>query len=87
MLLAILLAAPRLSDPQAFADLGAAVGQEAVLASDEIVGYLNGCAIPAAVQYRGMRYRFDRIAPSSYRYAVRPGELFVEPGLLYIRET
>lgn len=87
MLLAFLIAAPRAFDPQAFAELGAAVGQEAVLASDEIVGYLNGCAIPAAVQYRGVRYRFERIAPSSYRYAVRPGELFVEPGLLYLRDT
>lgn len=87
MLLAILIAAPRLANPQAFADLGAAVGREAVLASDEIVGYLNGCAIPAAVRYLGVRYRFDRVAPPAYRYAVQPGELFVEPGLLYIRES
>jgi hypothetical protein len=50
----------------------------------EVIGYLNGCAIPAAVRYRGRRYDFVRVVPDSERHVARPDELLVTPGLLYV---
>ena len=49
-----------------------------------VIGIYAGGEIYETLSYLGMRYAFDRIAPASYRLTVSEGELFVEPGLLYV---
>ena len=53
----------------------------------EVIGHLNGRAIYGAVRYRGRRYDFERVVPDGDGHALRPGEIVVEPGLLYVYEA
>jgi hypothetical protein len=59
----------------------------AVQPCGEVVGYLDGREIYAAVQYMGLRYRFECAIAAHDAHALRSGELFVEPGLLYLRDA
>lgn len=78
----------RLSDPRYVRSAGVAVEREALRIAEgaELIGYLDGCEIRARVEYLGMRYRFECVVPPAYRRRLRPGELYVEPGLLYVAE-
>jgi hypothetical protein len=78
----------RLSDPRRLRNFGAAAARQEVGVDDgtEVIGFYDGGAIYASVHYMGMRYRFDRVVPASYRRLVQPRELFVEPGLLYVTD-
>jgi hypothetical protein len=49
-----------------------------------IIGFFDGVAIHASVIFLGLRYEYDRIAPTRYRGLVRANELFVGPGLIYV---
>ena len=60
--------------------------EELEATSREAIGRYQGCVIPAAVQYAGISYRFDRIAPRAYRRQVGRGELFLDPGLVYVAD-
>ena len=50
-----------------------------------VLGHYRGCAVHASVLFLGSEYRFDRIVVPAYRDRVKPLELFVEPGLIYIK--
>ena len=48
------------------------------------IGSYGGHEIWETVTFRGFVYHFDRIQPSRRREAVAPGELFLDPGLVYV---
>lgn len=54
--------------------------------SDEVVGRYQDRPIHAWIGFLGMIYRFDRVAPRSYRGRVAERELYLEPGLVYITD-
>ena len=77
----------RLPQPSYVRDIGAVIETEGLVqASGDIVGYLDGRPIHAAVDFMGMRYRFENVVPPSYRHRVGPRELYVVPGLLYVTD-
>ena len=77
----------RLSDPRQIRASGAAIDQEQELeARSSVIGHYQGHEIYDAVQFMGMRYRFDRVSPHWYRHYVAQRELFVEPGLVYVTD-
>lgn len=78
----------RLKNPRYVRQSGVAVEREAILVDDQaqLLGYYDGCEIRSAVVYLGIRYRFECVVPASYRRQLLPGELYVEPGLLYVLE-
>jgi hypothetical protein len=43
-----------------------------------------GRSIWGSVTFMGMEYRFDHVVPASHRERLAPGELYLEPGLVYI---
>jgi hypothetical protein len=36
------------------------------------------------VRFKGLHYRFDRIIDAAMRERIAPGELYLEPGLVYV---
>ena len=48
------------------------------------VGEYQGHPIWGTVTFRGMIYRFDRIQQPRHRDALAAGELFLDPGLVYV---
>ena len=50
----------------------------------ETIGEYRSAPIWAAVTFMGMTYRFERIAPRRSDARLRPGELWIEPGLVYL---
>jgi hypothetical protein len=75
----------RLDDPRYLRTQGVVVRSERALETcAAAIGYYAGHEIYAAVRFKGMRYRFDRVAPRSYRFELAPGELYLEPGLVYL---
>ena len=77
----------RLSDPGHIRAHGVTVESDTVIERrGDIVGSYWGRQIHAEVIFMGMIYRFDRIAPQSYRYRVGPRELYLDPGLVYLTD-
>jgi hypothetical protein len=78
----------RLQAPDYVRRCGAAIGREALQIdpNTEVIGYYDGNEIRASVAYLGIRYRFECVVPPSYRRQLSAGELYVEPGLLYVTE-
>lgn len=52
----------------------------------DVVGRYMGLDIYERVIFKGMTYLFDRVAPPGYKDKIRGGELFLEPGLVYIAQ-
>ena len=50
------------------------------------IGEYLGQPIAGAVVFRGLRYRFDHVLDRRNLARMGPGQLFVEPGLVYIFE-
>jgi hypothetical protein len=50
----------------------------------EAIGHYAGHRIWAGVTFKGMTYRFDHIARLQDREKTGPGELWLEPGLVYV---
>lgn len=48
------------------------------------IGTYSGSAIHASITFMGLDYTYDRIAPAKYRHRVKPNELFLQPGLVYV---
>ena len=48
------------------------------------VGEYAGCAIWGSVTFMGMVYRFDRVARPREKEKIGPGELYLDPGLVYV---
>jgi hypothetical protein len=75
----------RLDDPAYLRRQGIVVVSETALQAHAApIGEYMGRPIWSAVTFKGMEYRFDRIQPAARREALRAGELFLEPGLVYI---
>ena len=48
------------------------------------IGDYLGHAIWGTVTFHGLVYRFDRVQPAVRREDLAPGELFLDPGLVYV---
>ncbi len=75
----------QLSDPEYLKNHGVVIVLEKALeARAEPIGVYMGRPIWASVTFKGMLYRFDHIVERRKRERLEPGELFIEPGLVYV---
>ena len=64
---------------------GIVIVRERVLeAHSQAIGEYMGHEIWRTVTFRGLVYRFDRIQGQSRREQLAPGELYLDPGLVYV---
>ena len=75
----------QLRDPAYLRRHGVVIVSDRVLEarSDPIGEYMDR-PVWATVTFKGMVYRFDRVQPVERRDALRPGELYLDPGLVYV---
>lgn len=52
----------------------------------ESIGRYRDRRSTSEVVFMGMLYRFECVAPRSYRHRVGAPELFLEPGLFYVTD-
>jgi len=77
----------KLSDPKYLREQGVIIVLEKAIEShSEPIGEYRGHPIWGSVTFKGMQYRFDHILESRKRERLEPGELFIEPGLVYVVE-
>jgi hypothetical protein len=77
----------RLGDPRYLRGKGVVIVRESALeAHSEPIGEYRGHPIWGSVTFKGMRYRFDHVLDARKRERIEPGELFIEPGLVYVVE-
>lgn len=77
----------RLGDPRYLRRHGVVIVREtAIEAHSEAIGEYCGHPIWATVTFKGMNYRFDHVLEPRRRDRLEPGELFIEPGLVYVVE-
>jgi hypothetical protein len=78
----------RLGDPAYLRRQGIVIERESALEvrSGPIGEYL-GRPVAGAVVFKGMRYRFDHVLERRSRERIAPGQLFLEPGLVYVLES
>ena len=75
----------RMHDPARLRLQGIVVVRESALeAHAGPVGQFAGRAIWGSVTFLGTVYRFDRVARQQDREKTGPGELWLEPGLVYV---
>lgn len=94
--LAILVAMPfhlllqravaRLMDPLYLRTQGIVICSEAVVEPGEVVGSYRGKPIYGSLVFMGMHYRFDRVTLPALRERTQAGELYLEPGLIYVAD-
>jgi len=60
------------------------VRERALDSRSEPVGEYCGQAIPGTVTFHGFVYRFDRVLAPELRDRIGPGELYLEPGLVFV---
>lgn len=60
------------------------VSQRILQGCAEPIGEYLGHPIWASVRFMGMEYRFHRVQDRRKRERLAPGELFLEPGLVYL---
>jgi hypothetical protein len=83
--LVVLWQLARLDDPAYLRVHGVVVVRESALdGHSEAIGDYAGRHIWGSVTFKGMRYRFDRRATPRERERIRAGELWLEPGLVYV---
>lgn len=76
----------RLCAPQGVGRDGVVIRREEILERrTPVLGQYRGRTVHASVVFLGMEYRFDRVVRPTYRDRVRERELFLEPGLVYIK--
>ena len=74
----------QVSDPSYLRKQGVVVvSGRALQAHAEPIGLYKGHPIWASITFMGLVYRFDRIIETCRREHICPGELFLEPGLVY----
>ncbi len=77
----------RLSDPAYLRAHGiVVVREEALEAHSESIGEYLGHPIWRTVTFMGMVYQFSRVTKPRNRDRIRPHELYLEPGLVYLTE-
>jgi hypothetical protein len=75
----------KVADPAYLRAHGVVIVSETVLqAHSEPIGQYLGHPIWGSVQFMGMEYRFDHVQERRARERLAPGELFLEPGLVYV---
>ena len=75
----------RLEDPRYLRGQGVIIVADRILeARSAPIGSYMGCPIWGSVTFLGMRYRFDRVIDARKRERIGPGELYLDPGLVYI---
>lgn len=75
----------KLDDPDFLRRQGVVVVLERVLqAHTDALGEYMGCPIWGTVTFMGMVYRFDRVAQPREKEKTGPGELYLDPGLVYV---
>ena len=62
------------------------VRESALEDHDESIGDYGGHRIWAHVVFKGIPYRFDHVARLQDREKTAPGELWLDPGLVYVAE-
>ena len=60
------------------------VSERALQARSAPIGEYRGQPIWASVRFMGMDYRFDHVRDPKTRERLEPGELFLDPGLVYV---
>jgi hypothetical protein len=77
----------RLGDPAYLRRQGIVVERASALeARAAPIGEYLGTPIAGAVVFKGMRYRFDHVLDRRSRERIAPGQLFLEPGFVYLLE-
>ena len=76
----------RLSDPGYLRAQGVVILDERVLELRGSIGEFKGRTIPESVVFLGMAYRFDRVIAPAQRGELAAGELYLEPGLVYLTD-
>lgn len=77
----------RLSDPRYLREQGVVIVLEkAIEAHTAAVGEYLGHPIWETLTFKGMQYRFDHVLDARQRERIAPGELFIEPGLVYVAQ-
>jgi hypothetical protein len=68
--------------------------QRVVVVSDRVIerrsapiGHSLGSPIAGSLTFMGMRYRFDSVIAACERENIAAGELYLEPGLVYVTES
>ena len=75
----------RMTDPDYLRRHGIViVAQRALEGRADPVGIYMGCPIWGTVTFRGTVYRFDHVTPPDRCEAIGPGQLYLEPGLVYV---
>ena len=77
----------RIEDPRYLRDHGVVIVAESVLqAHSAPIGTYRGHPIWGTVTFMGMPYRFDRVALPKERERIGRGEMYLEPGLIYVTD-
>lgn len=72
------------AEPEDFRHCGIVIVRERALdAHSQPIGEYSGHAIWQSVTFRGLTYDFNRVQALSRREQLAPGELFLDPGLVY----
>jgi hypothetical protein len=76
----------RLSDPGYLRARGVVILDERVLQQRGSIGEFKGRKIPESVVFLGMAYRYDRVIAPAQKDELAAGELYLEPGLVYVTD-
>ena len=75
----------RLHDPSYLREQGVVIVREEVLqAHSPAIGSYMGRSIWGSVTFLGMEYRFDHVLAPAAKERLAPGELYLNPGLVYV---
>ena len=75
----------RLANPDYLRRHGIVIVAESALESRrDPVGRYMGRTVWGTVIFKGMVYRFDHVIRPTQREAIGPGQLYLEPGLVYV---
>jgi hypothetical protein len=75
----------REDDPRYLRTQGIVVVRDSALDGHaEVIGGFHGRQIWASVVFKGTTYRFDRVTRPQLKELTGPGELYLEPGLVYV---
>ena len=77
----------RLEDPRYLRTQGIVVVRESVLdAHGDAIGEYRGHPIWRTIEFKGMQYRYSRVTERSRKESIGRGELYLDPGLVYVTD-
>lgn len=77
----------RLEDPRYLRTQGIVmVRQSALGAHGETIGEYMGHPIWRSVEFKGMQYRFSHVAASRNKERIGRGEMYLDPGIVYVTD-